>query len=317
MRILLIIMLFASVLLASESPDGSVAPADMVDKQLPALDKKIWVNLLQFYGSIRGIAVATLQDMQAVANFAWSAERQLQSIENASKRIDQIYTAIQNYRGDNPIDFVMFAELKVFRQADALKDYDIPSITESNEQLVKSRDEIANLGKDQAKAVADASVKTYQWFNDKFYYTQRRAQPDPRTVDRVCPRPGQMIASMSGAVVSENLAGADIRNQNLQTQAAMLAGMVGATGTNNGDVPTKVTVGVIRDNNRNNLLLSLQENDIQSAAIKNESWYLILKARQLDEGIVAKSLMVTCATQFADAVKKVPISTRFVDQQKQ
>jgi len=77
----------------------------MVDKQLPKMDKTIWQKPIGIYANIRMVALTTLQDMQAVANFAWSAERQLQSVENAAKRVDQIYSAIQNYRGDNPVDF--------------------------------------------------------------------------------------------------------------------------------------------------------------------------------------------------------------------
>lgn len=311
--ILLLILFFGISVFGAETPTKDISVGDMVDKQLPKMDKKIWQNFLGFYANVRMIAKTTLQDMQAVANFAWSAERQLQSIENASKRIDQIYTAIQNYRGDNPVDFIMFAELKVFRQADALKDYDIPMIVESNQAMKKSRDEIVNLGKDQAKAVAEVSVKTYKWFEAKFKYTESRSLPDLRTIDIANPRPGQKAAFMLGAATSEQLAGADIRNQQLQNQNAMLSAMVNATNGNSGDIPTKAGAGMIKDNNRNNLLLTLQENDIQNAAISNESWYLLIKARELDQEIVAKSLMVTCATAFTQELNKVKSESRFVN----
>jgi len=128
----------------------------------------------------------------------------------------------------------MFAELKVFRQTDALKDYDVPMIAQTNNDLKAKRDKIVSLATDQAAAVADVSVKTYKYFGNKFYYTQKQTQPDPRLVNQVSPKPGPMLASMSGTAVSEALAGADIRNQNLQNQNAMLTAMVGASGCNMG-----------------------------------------------------------------------------------
>jgi hypothetical protein len=315
MKILLFVILISTRIFALEAPTSSVSAGDMVDKQLPAMDKKIWQNLLQYYANIRMIALTTLKDMQAIANFAWSAQRQLQAIENASKRIDQIYTDIQNFKSSNPIDYVIFTEKKVFRQTDAFLYYDVPTITDRNKQLQADRNAIISMGADQGKALADASVKTYKWFDAKFSNAQTRAQPNKNDYDPACPRPGVALATMSGTVVSEGLAGADIRNQQLQTQNAQLAAMAGATAGNNGDMPATASAAISKDNNRNKLLMTLQENDLQNAAINNSAWYLILKARMIDNAIVSKAFLVTAATAFSEELQKQDYNARFVPRQ--
>jgi hypothetical protein len=315
MRKLLLIVFLSSSIFALESPTSSVSVGDMVDKQLPAMDKKIWQNLLQYYANVRMIALTTLKDMQAIANFAWSAERQLQAIENASKRIDQIYTDVQNFKGSNPVDYVIFTETHVFRQTDAFLYNDIPTITDRNRQLLADRNTIVNMGVDQAKALADAGVKAYTWFDAKFSNAQTRAQPNKNDYDPSCPRPGPAVATMSGTIVSQGLAGADLRNQQLQTQNAQLAAMAGATAGNNGDMPANACASISKDNNRNKLLMTLQENDLQNAAINNSAWYLILKARMIDNAIVSKAFLVTAATAFSEELQKSNPNARFVPRQ--
>lgn len=315
MKKIVLVLLISISCFALETPTSSVSAGDMVDKQLPAMDKKIWQNLLQYYANIRMIALTTLNDMQAIANFAWSAQRQLQAIENASKRVDQIYTDIQNYKSSNPVDFIIFTEKKVFRQTDAFLYYDIPTITDCNKNLQADRDEIVNMGKDQAKALADASVKTYKWFDAKFANAQTHTQPNITDFDPACPRPGVAAATMSGAVVSTGLAGADVRNQQLQTQNAQLAAMAGATGANNGDIPATASAAMSKDNNRNKLLMTLQENDLQNAAIDNSAWYLVLKARMIDDQIVSKAFLVAAATAFSEELQKSDPNSRIVPRQ--
>ncbi|NLG19100.1 MAG: hypothetical protein GX556_17385 [Fibrobacter sp.] len=302
---LLLIISISSSTAAYQTPTSDVGAEDMIDKQLPKMDKKIWQNFLQFYANVRMVAKTTLKEMQAISDFAWSAQRQLQSVENAAKRIEQIYNDIGNYRGDNLIDFIEFTETRVFQQTDQLIYYDVPSIGRCNRDLIADRDEIMTLGRDQARAIANASVKTYRWFEQKFFYTQKQAQADPRILYDRSPKPDQKVAQMSGTIISQNLAGADIRNQNQQNQAAMLASVAGAAGGNGGDVPVKLQTEIGKDNDRNNLILTLQENDIQNSAVTTEAWYLFLKARQLDQGIVAKSLLVACAQEFSEEVQKI------------
>jgi hypothetical protein len=309
---LFIMTLIATMPLAYETPTKDVKAEDMVDPQLARMDKKVWQNLLQVYANIRMVAKTTLKDMQAVSNFAWSAQRQLQAVENAANKIEQIYTNIKGYRGDNVIDFITYTEEKVFQQTDQLVYYDIPNIQQCNKNLLSNRDEIASLGKDQAKALAKASVKSYEWFEKTFFYAQKQAQADPRMANSESPGPARAVAEMTGTIVSENIAGADIRNQNQQNQGAMLSAVVGVSGGNGGDVPLSLQAQIGKDNNRNNLILTLQENDLQNSAIQTGGWYLMLKARQLDKNIVNKALLVSCAKEFAQEVQKISSDERFV-----
>ena len=315
MKILLFLILISTGVFALETPTSSVGVGDMVDKQLPAMDKKIWQNLLQYYANVRMIALTTLKDMQSIANFAWSAQRQLQAIENASKRIDQIYTDIQHFKSSNPVDYIIFTETHVFRQTDAFLYNDIPTITDCNKKLQAARDTIINMGVNQAQSLANAGVSAYTWFNTKFSNAQTKAQPNMNDYDPACPRPGPGVATMSGTIVSQGLAGADLRNQQLQTQNAQLAAMAGATAGNNGDMPANACASISKDNNRNKLLMTLQENDLQNAAINNSAWYLILKARMIDNVIVSKAFMVTAATAFSEELQKSNPNARFVPRQ--
>jgi hypothetical protein len=61
--------------------------------------------------------------------------------------------------------------------------------------------------------------------------------------------------------------------------------------------------------------MTLQENDLQNAAINNSAWYLILKARMIDNAIVSKAFLVIAATAFSEGLQKSNPNARFVPRQ--
>jgi hypothetical protein len=204
-------------------------------------------------------------------------------------------------------------EENVFQEIDIVKDYDVQEIKSRGIQLNKDRETIMNMGKDQVNAIARVSVKNYKWFERTFYNTQRHAQVDPRITDDRSPSPARAVISMSGTVISTNLAGADIRRENNENQAAMLASVVGAAGNNGGEVPVTLQTQVGKDNNRNSLVLALQENDIQLSAITTEAWVLMFRTKKLDRLITEKSLLVSGATEITNVLNSVDQNARFVD----
>lgn len=296
---LFLILAFSISVIAYETPTSDVKATDMVDKQLPKLDQKIWKNMLQWYGNIRMIAQTTLDDMNAIAGFAGAAQRQLQAIETASKRIEKICKDVSEFRYDNPEDLIIFAEEKFFQPVDILRTEDLDQINAANAELRNKRQLIQDMAVDQTGVIADASVKTYEWCGNTY-----KKIADFMTTKENNSRGRDKFSAIAANTAAQGIIGADVKQQQGQTQGAKLAAMVAATGGQNGEVSAKQNAEMNKDNSRNNLLLTIQENDLLHSSINTTTMVLLSKISAVEKNVIEKSFMVDAANAMAQAIER-------------
>ena len=115
-------------------------------------DKKIWTNLLAVYDNTRKIADGSLTIMSRVSDFAWAAEKNLQTIERIATRAHTIWNNIERLKQFNVfskssnksffvrikdlatgyVKVVEYTEEDIFQQSDSLFYNDIPDYKTSS-----------------------------------------------------------------------------------------------------------------------------------------------------------------------------------------
>lgn len=286
-----------------ETPIKSIPAKDHVDPKQQNKDFKTWRNMLKFYANIRMMALTSLEDLNAVADFAWASHKYLAAVERAAQRAQLVMDNVENFRVDNPVQMVKDAETKVFRNTDALFYNDIPSARLAQGQMRAKRENVMNRAGDRLQALADLSVRTYKGFEKKFFKVQLAGALDDRDAAAAAPDPDVQFYVHATNAAATNLATADIHGQVLETQGAILSGSL-RNAAPGGAINLEHQAQMNYESQRNAVILNIQSNEYVHAAVKNTSWSLLVRAKKLDRLVAQKALVLEGAAAFSDELRR-------------
>lgn len=287
-----------------EVPTKSTPLKTQLDPKQQEKDFRIWKNLIKGYVSFRQMARASLKDLSAVSDFAWAAQKQLSAIQRAAQRVQIVYDNVSNFKSNSPIQMVKDAELKIFRQTDALIYDDIPSVRESNENLAVYRDALVSRADMRIEALKNLSGAMYKGFQKKFFKTQAMSSLDDRTVKSKAPDADVQAYVVGNSVAAKGLASADVQNQALETQGAVLTGVL-KNASPDGNMNPLHQAQMSKESQRNTLLMNIQVHPIMAQATQSAAWIILARAKKLEQMIDQKTALLTFAEAFsAEAVRQ-------------
>lgn len=288
---------------ALEVPTKSTPLKTQVDPKQTEKDFRIWKNLIKGYVSFRQMARASLKDLSAVSDFAWAAQKQLAAIQRAAQRVQIIWDNVSEFRTDSPVQMVKDAELKIFRQTDALIYDDIPSVRKSNDNLAVYRDALVNRADMRIEALKNLSGAMYKGFQKKFFKTQAMSSLDDRTVSSKIPNADVQAYVVGNSVAAKGLASADVQNQALETQGAVLTGVLKNASPDGNMNPLHQAV-MSKESQRNSLLMNIQSHPIMAQATQSAAWIILARAKKLEQMIDQKAALLAFAEAFSEEAQR-------------
>lgn len=288
---------------ALQTPVRNVPAGSEIDPKQQDKDYRTWRNLIKVYITFRQQARAALEDLGAVSDFAWAAQKQLVAIERLSQRAVLVWDNVREFRTDSPVQMVKDAEEKIFQNTDGIIYYNIPSVRRSNAELSDRRAALANRAANRLEALGQLGLRAYRGFETKFFKTQAIAALDDRTLRAGPPNPEIKAYTLATSVASKGLAGADLQNQRLETQGAQLTGVI-RNASPDGNVNPEHQAEMNKVNQRNALTMNIQSHALLQQATDNASWLLLARARRLERVIGQKSAILLGAEAFAEEVER-------------
>jgi len=285
----LYIVCMVTTAIALEMPQKSLSAAEVADPSQDGAEKKAWVNVLQIYGQFRQTAKALIKDINAVMDLAWSAQKQLESIQAVASRVESISQYVQKYNYESATQLVKDMEEGVFQQSDLLLFNDLPNVSTCYKDLSDSRDRILKLGTDQGKAVWATSKKIYDattaQFNRIFNTTKPPSSPQQALGEKTS---SSTIASHTADQVALDNQSVAITQQTQQiTDSA-------------GNLTPEQMAESNLENQRNRVLVNYQYHEYEAGKIQNLSLLLLEKTKRLDDMIYNKEQTVDSYTPLRD-----------------
>jgi hypothetical protein len=298
-KLFAILLICVTLAVGADGPDNSVSAKDYADPKLKSFDKKIWQNLLKYYVHARQIAIGTLHEMEAVQDFCWSSYRYLYAIERAANRAKLVWDNIKNFKAENPIDAIIYSEEQIFQNADILFHEDIPAERAAREKLTRSRDAIRNRWSNNLTALNDMLPDGLK-FQKRYLRLMEMNSPDARLLKDTSDKEINFhMAALSQA--SRQMADADVRSDFQDNQSAILESSI-KNATNDGVSEPRHQAEFSKNNRRNTFLISLQENVMQSDAVKTNAMFLLVNAKRYQKQVANKEALLYQLEAFSDAL---------------
>ena len=269
-----------------------------VDPKQKDADFRVWKNLIKTYVTFRQAARASLKDLQSVSDFAWAAQKQLTAIERTSQRVAYVIDNIEDFRTDDPIQMVKDAELKIFRQTDAIIYYNIPNIRQKTEELSLARSEVAHRGIHRIAQLATLSSSLYKGFQKKFFRTVAMNDLEDKTMRSHVPDADVEAHTLEVTTAAKGLAASDLNNQTIETNGAQLTGVL-SNASPSGEVNPLHQAEMNKENQRNGLVLSIEANQNLNLVTQEACMLLLVKAKSLEQIINQKAAALAFMEAFS------------------
>jgi len=297
-----IIVLIVSVLgvRAADGPTDQVNAKDYVDPKLPSFDKRIWQNLLKYYVHARQIARSSLNELETVKDFAWSSYRYLYAIERAANRAQLIWENVKNFKAENPIDAIIYLEEDVFQKSDLLFLNDVPQMKIQRQKLAESRDAIRNRGSNHLSALNELLPDGMK-FQKKYLRLMEINSTDEKTLSDTTD-PDVVFNTSVLSQASRQIAATEVTDEFSDNQSAILESTI-KNAANDGTSDPLHQSEMTKINERNNLILSLQENVYLTDAVKIGSFFLLDKVKRHSDGLAQKQALLFVLEDFSDRLE--------------
>lgn len=269
-KIILILILIPCLIYSVEFPAKDLSKKEIVDPKQDGADKKIFKNLLQTYGQFRSHVKTLLQDINAVTDLAWAAQRQLEAIQRVATRIETVSSYVNKYKYDNAIKFVKDMEEGVFQPTDMLILKDIPNVSLEYKNLIEQRNAVISMTTDQASSVWKASQKIFDATKTQFSAMFGSSKSNGTSLSDV----NQTASSASMASHTAKQVAIDNQSVALTQQIQKISGTQGSLN------PQQLAEANIA-NQRNMLVVNYQSNEYESERIKTLSLLLLNKTKRI------------------------------------
>jgi hypothetical protein len=286
--------------LAADGPTNSTSAVDIADPKQTNITKKIWHNLLKYYVQTRQMAQSALQDMQSVTDFCWASGRYLAAIERVSRRAQTIWDNLKNWKAENPIDAIIYTEEKIFQNSDLLLYVDIPKWKEEQQKLQEARDALRsryNNRLDQLQSILPDPArfetryrKLIQINSPSAFLLNDANDPNVRFHTTVLSQAARVSAS------------APVTNDYLDGQSSLLESAI-SNATNAGQVDPLHQAEFSKLQERNQLLLTYQNANALTEAVKIEALLLLTITRRNALKLQQKEAAFIAIEQFSDALR--------------
>jgi len=274
-------MLLVHSIYSLESPVSSLSADEVADPSQDGAEKKVWINILQVYGQFRQTAKALLKDIDAVMDLAWSAQKQLESIEAVANRVESISQYIEDYKYEGATQLVKDMEEGVFQQSDLLLFQDVPNIKTCYDELALSRDKILTLGLDQSNTVYSTSKLIFDATASQFKRIFGTTT-EPQSIQQAL---NQKTASATIASHTANQVSLDNQNNQITKQTEEITD---AAGNITPDILSSSHLAI----SRNQVLINYQYHEYEADKIQNLALILLEKSRRLDNIVHNKEVTV-------------------------
>lgn len=310
MKTILLLLLATSILMSGavygQTPTNKADAKDYIDPKLPKPDKKIWLNLLGYFNNARQLAQGSLKEVSAVADFCWASYGYLYAIERAANRAQLVWDNLKNFQAKNFEDNVIYLEERVFQNSDALFYHDIPKIKEQRIRLDSAQTNIRNRTGAFLGQINDLMPDGYK-FKIKYLRLMEINSVDARALKDTSDKDiayHQTVLS----IASRQVASTEINNEQSESQSAIMEAGI-RNGSNNGNSDPQHQAEYSKINERNTLMLTLQENVQLGDAVKTGALYLLAKTRIYADNLAYKKALLCNLEDFSDALvlqKKKP-----------
>jgi hypothetical protein len=295
--IVLLLMLVCYSVYSEDGPTDKVEPQDYIDPKLPKFDKRIWQNLLKFYVHARQIARSSLDELGAVKDFCWSSYRYLYAIERAANRAQLIWDNIKNFKAENPVDAIIYLEEDVFQKSDLLFKSDIPQLKIQREKLSDSRDAIRNRAANHLYALNDLLPDGLK-FQKKYLQLLEINSPNAHLLSKTDDPDVNFHASVLSQSARQ-IASTDVSDEFSDNQSAILESTI-KNAANDGTSDPLHQSELTKINDRNSLILALQENAYLTDAVKISSCFLLSRVKKHADGLAQKQSLFFVLEDFSD-----------------
>jgi hypothetical protein len=282
-----------------QAPTNKADPKDYVDPRLPKPDKKIWQNLLGYYVNARQLAKGTLKEVSAVSDFCWASYRYVYAIERAANRAQIVWDNLKNFQAGNPVDAIVYAEEQVFQNSDALFYHDIPEIKKQQVYLDSARSAIRNRTGSYLGQIGQLLPNGLK-FKMKYLRLMDINGMDVRALVDTSDRDVNYHQAMLSEA-SKQIAATEINNEQSVSQSAMLESGI-KNGAKDGNSDPQHQSEYSKVNEKNTMILSLQENVQLGEAVKTGSYYLLSKVRGYSNNLEVKKALLCNMEGFSDAL---------------
>lgn len=294
---IIMLLLAAFSVLALDGPTDEVKPVDYIDPKLKSFDKRIWQNLLKYYVHARQIAKSSLNELEVVKDFAWSSYRYLNAIERAANRAQLVWDNIKNFKAENPLDAVIYLEEDVFQKSDMLFYSDIPQMKLERERLAQSRENIRNRGANHLTSLNELLPDGMK-FQKKYLRLMEINSTDAMTLSDTLDMDVTFNTSVL-SLASRQIAATEMTDEFSDNQSAMLESTI-KNAANDGTSDPLHQSEMTKINERNNLILSLQENVYLTDAVKIGSFFLLDKIKRHSDELAQKQALFFVIEDFSD-----------------
>jgi hypothetical protein len=270
MKLLLVILTFAFTSYALEYPDKNLSAKELADPKQNGADKKILVNFLQMYGQFRSHVTTIIEDVNAVMDLAWAAQRQLEAIQQVATRIEDVSTYVKNYKYDNAVQLVKDMEENVFQPTDMLILKDIPNVGIEYKNLIHERNVVLSMASDQADAVWNASQKIFNATKNAFTSIYGSSLPNSE------------LSSINQTVSSSSMASHTAKQVAIDNQSIALSQQIQKIADQGGNLNPQQLAEANIANQRNMLVVNYQSHEYQAEKIKTLSLLLLEKTKTIN-----------------------------------
>lgn len=298
--LLIILIVFTGSIQAGDGPTDQVNAQDLADPKLKSFDKRIWQNLLKYYVHARQIARSSLNELETVKDFAWSSYRYLYAIERAANRAQLVWDNIKNFKAENPLDAVIYLEEDVFQKSDLLFYNDIPQMKLQRKRLAASRDKIRNRAADHLTSLNELLPDGMK-FQKKYLRLMEINSTDTKTLSDTTDKDVVFNTSVLSQA-SRQIAATEVTDEFSDNQGAILESTI-KNAANDGTSDPLHQSEMAKINERNNLILSLQENMYLTDAVKTGSFFLLDKVKRHSDELAQKQSILFVLEDFSDRLQ--------------
>jgi hypothetical protein len=313
------------ILLLSISTTHAVVPTDewkaedelQVDQKNK--DKKIWKNMLAVYDGARKIAKGSLEIMENVSKYAYTAQKYLNAIERTATRAQIIWSNIKDIKqfveftdGDKKksffkrvkdlhgriVDVIEYTEEDIFQQSDALFYQDIPSLKQARKEMYEQQQRLL----DSPKEVIDRlrkNARDFDGYEKKYAKLAAVGSTDGSVYSNANAAVKRHMISQGDAINA--IAIADQRAMDIDNDAAAavlsLHSAENDSALNTADLTKNAMIA-----ERNKLVLYLKEHDVMHDAVRTSAQLLLSKIVPVDQRIAEKTSFIGVAERFSDAL---------------
>jgi len=299
----LLFLLIPLFLFASDGPTNNADPQDYADPQLKEIDKNIWTNFLAVYAQLRQIARSAMEGLNTASDFAWQAHKYLNAIERVSHRAQIIWDNINDFKAENIVEAIIYAEEEIFQNADMLFESDIPYLKQQRQEFQEIRDEIRMKGTIRLEALKQLFV-TDNKLETKVKYLLLAASPVEEILEQI-PDNNLKLHLTAVSHAATTMAQNDENNRFYNNQDAMLSATIANATTQDGETGPKHSAEFSKINNRNELILKHQEQFALNNSVKNIAYMNLIKLKLMEDFVVQKQLGIAMLERFAEELGRV------------